>query len=454
MGCASSKPSKSKKESKKLSARHSDATATETPTAKSGGDEPPISLDTALLAQIRAHEARVVEYIGRLVQRHLQPDHPHTDTAPILDVASKAIALLITSPLTTATSLNTSLRAWKFPSSHTPTHTTHRIIDLTCDTIAHCLRSISEELRTSEADFDLLKFIAEQGHTLLLDTPPPSPDTHASHNEENGAVLLNRTKANQIARLLFLSDKARPVIHASSRVKDAYFVNRELSDKRQVMISEQEIEDILNNSTYKNNPHITPVTGRKLDLVCDMLPRSFSVPEADNELVGNVEAENVAADDTEADIEASLGALEEPCDYEREVGVVLREEVSEGAGVESTDTEVVVVGEETVAEAHMHFLESIVDEINGLGSMSCDPEQVEAVGETTVTPPSTPEVRAEDAEEEVEEVVEVEVEEVVEVEEADLGAVLTGASASAVGEETTTPRESQSVEGRLSVGLL
>ena len=102
----------------------------------------------------------------------------------------------------------------------------------------------------------------------------------------------------------------------------------------------------------------------------------------------------------------------------------------------------------------MHFLESIVDEINGLGSMSCDTEQVEAVGETTVTPPSTPEVRAEDAEEEVEEVVEVEVVEVVEVEEADLGAVLTGASASAVGEETTTPRESQSVEGRLSVGLL
>lgn len=59
-------------------------------------------------------------------------------------------------------------------------------------------------------------------------------------------MLLSRAQAKEVARLLFLSDRARPVVHASPKAKDAYFVNKQLSDNSEITVSQQEIDEILN----------------------------------------------------------------------------------------------------------------------------------------------------------------------------------------------------------------
>lgn len=438
MGCASSKPSKSKKDTKKLNkkSKSTDGIAEDAgsnaASSSQYGDQL-IALDKSLLDQIKKNEAQVVEYIAQLVQRDLNAElsrqsPPATsqqqDTEDlIIDVSSKAINLLVNTPLPNTTlsykSLNQSLKSWKFLCKNQSNRT--RIIDLTSETIVDCLHNINEELKSS-ASLDLLQYLT--AHSTL--TPPQTPQKQTQEELWNqNAVLLNRTKANQIARLLFLSNKARPVIHASSSIKDAYFVNRELPDKTQVSISEQEIEDILNNSTYKNNPHITPVTGRKLDMVNDILPKSFSTPEALGEVavveefIVETTEQQSHGNDTSQDqdrtaVDTVTNCLDDPSDYEKVECINLTVETSITEQVEPTsnnvedsaDTNAVEAGanEETGHNDHNNteFLDSIVNEINNLQTSinndgeetteSKDTDKLESEG-TTVTPPTTPEVQ-------------------------------------------------------------
>lgn len=68
-----------------------------------------------------------------------------------------------------------------------------------------------------------------------------------SNGQQQEAVLLSRSQAKEVARILFLTDRARPVVHASpnSAHKDAYFVNKQLSDMSEVSVSKTEIDEIL-----------------------------------------------------------------------------------------------------------------------------------------------------------------------------------------------------------------
>lgn len=438
MGCASSKPSKSKKDTKKLNkkSKSTDGIAEDAgsnaASSSQYGDQL-IALDKSLLDQIKKNEARVVEYIAQLVQRDLNAElskqspqatslQQDTDDL-IIDVGSKAINLLVNTPLPNTTlsykSLNQSLNSWKFLCKNQSNRT--RIIDLTSETIVDCLHNINEELKTN-ASLDLLQYLT--AHSTL--TPPQTPQKQTPQKQtqeelwNQNAVLLNRTKANQIARLLFLSNKARPVIHASSSIKDAYFVNRELPDKTQVSISEQEIEEILNNSTYKNNPHITPVTGRKLDMVNDILPKSFSTPEALGEVVVVEEVaiettvQQSHANDTSQDQDRTT-CLDDPSDYEKVECINLTVETSNTDQVEPTSNNVEDSADTNAVEVeakeetghnddnnNTEFLDSIVNEINNLQTSinnhgeetteSKDTDKLESEG-TTVTPPTTPEVQ-------------------------------------------------------------
>lgn len=429
MGCASSKPSKSKKDTKKLNkkSKSTDGIAEDAGSTSNAGDQL-IALDKSLLDQIKKNEAQVVEYIAKVVQRDLnaelskqsptQASQQDTDDL-IVDVSSKAINFLVNTPLPNTTlsqkSLNQSLKGWKFICKNQSNRT--QIIDLTSETIVDCINSINEELKNNSS-LDLLHFLTT--HSTL--TPPQTPQKQTQEELWNqNAVLLNRTKANQIARLLFLSNKARPVIHPSNRIKDAYFVNRELPDKTQVSISEQEIEDILNNSTYKNNPHITPVTGRKLDMVNDILPKSFSTPEAVGEEVFiNETTEQSNENDTSQDqdktaVDTVTSCLDDPSDYEKVECVNLTVETSKNeaeqiteqvettSNVEdSTDTNAVeAAANNETNNNNTEFLDNIVSEINNLQASidnnletteSKDTDKLESEV-TTVTPPTTPELQ-------------------------------------------------------------
>jgi len=435
MGCASSKPSKSKKDNKKLNKK----SKSNDTIGKVDDDvyqaDLLIPLDKNLIDQIKKNEVQVVEYITKLVQKDLyneltkhatsrtvneqSPDLASTALAVknqqenddlIIDVSSKAISTIVNTqlPNTTLTykSLNTSLKNWKFASKNQTNKV--RIIDLTSDTIRNCLQSINEELKEN-SKFDLLSFLRQ--HSII--TPPETPEKEHSQEEiwNKNAVLMNRTKANQIARLLFLSNKARPVIHPSTTIKDAYFVNRELPNKTQVTITQQEIDDILNNSTYKNNPHITPVTGRKLDLNSDLLPRKFH----ENNTVKSDDEEQNVDDNTDLSKEAisNLAAnLMDPSDFQK----VQVENLTENCSEPATESESQVTSEQVVnltvqstdtnvadsKPQETEFLTEIVNQINSLEASinedtSKDTERV-IEDSTTVTPPTTPEAAPENSE--------------------------------------------------------
>lgn len=74
-----------------------------------------------------------------------------------------------------------------------------------------------------------------------------TPQMGDSNGQQQEAVLLSRSQAKEVARILFLTDRARPVVHASpnSAHKDAYFVNKQLSDMSEVSVSKTEIDEIL-----------------------------------------------------------------------------------------------------------------------------------------------------------------------------------------------------------------
>lgn len=417
MGCASSKPSKEKKNSsanKKLNKKSrstndviQETHATRETSQPSDRAETPIHLDKNLVDQIKSHEVQVVEYISKIVRSELNNelagkavDQNQTAVTQqenddlIIDVSSKAIYSIVNTPLPntslTYKSLNTSLRSWKFLCKNQTNKA--RIIDLTTDTIRHSLTAINEELARN-SEFDLLTFIA-QNSTV---TPPETPVKEHTQEDlwNDSAVLMNRTKANQIARLLFLSNKARPVIHSSTSLKDAYFVNRELKDKSQVTITQAEVDEILNNSTYKNNPHITPVTGRKLDFNSDLLKAHRS----DEPTISENDTHFVTIENTAA-AAAAMDSLVDASDFEKVEVINLTIETTNDESTENHNQESTSVKTELVnSNQDTEFLDDIVNEINNLQQASTtvetsvDTDQVisETAVSATVTPPTTPE---------------------------------------------------------------
>jgi hypothetical protein len=96
-------------------------------------------------------------------------------------------------------------------------------------------------------------------------TPPDTPEWL------NNAVPLTRIQANYIARIMFLSSRARPIVHASPLSKEAYIVNREIDGtNKEITLTQKEIDDILYtfkeaNSTITSS-YQTPVY-KKNDIV-------------------------------------------------------------------------------------------------------------------------------------------------------------------------------------------
>lgn len=447
--CASSKKEK-RDNNKKLNTKSKSTdqikpvSKTVDDSSKNDSDTSPVVLEKDLIDQIKRNEVQVVEYIVKIVHKDLNTElvkhaTPRTVSSQsadlastalaattqqenddlISDVASKAINTIVNTPLPNTTltykSLNLQLRSWPFSCKNQTNNM--RICDLTTETIRNCLKAINEELHTN-SKFDLISFL-HQDSSL---TPPATPDKKDQSEEEiwnQNAILLNRTKANQLARLLFLSNKARPVIHSSNRIKDAYFVNRELPDKTQVSITQQEIDTILNNSTYKNNPVYTPISPRKIDFSELELKSNNTTTSAKDTVVQNEESTIVIEErkienntvNGESDLDKTCVTADdltwshfEASDFEK-VDVQLTTDTeqptsTETPGDESTDTNVADKSETEVPSktTDEDFLENVVNEINNSlqasnsESKSDDTEKiVSAVSEaTTVTPPTTP----------------------------------------------------------------
>lgn len=95
-------------------------------------------------------------------------------------------------------------------------------------------------------------------------------DSNGGNNQQE-AVLLSRSQAKEVARILFLTDRARPVVHASpnSAHKDAYFVNKQLSDMSEVSVSKTEIDEILRAFERPEPIEIAALAPRSKNLIDD-----------------------------------------------------------------------------------------------------------------------------------------------------------------------------------------
>ena len=259
-----------------------------------------IKIDKNLLDQIELHQVKVIEYIARIVHKDLNAElvsngnksnksnfvavalaasAANDNQDLITDIASRAILLIKTGKCqTTYKNLNDTLKQSQYLCKN-QTHK-NRICDITVETIRNCLNTIYEE--SHGGNFNLVDFLNDsisqnttssdssssnssknnveiidnRRTTNLPSTPPQTPPSNQTHNLEtppqsnkinwDNAVLLSRAQANEVARILFLSSRARPIIHTSPRVKDAYFVNKQLKDDLEVTVSQDEVDEILN----------------------------------------------------------------------------------------------------------------------------------------------------------------------------------------------------------------
>lgn len=229
----------------------------------------PIQIDQDLVVQIEQNLQRVIEYIVRIVHRDLNAEIIKPNTAPSANLASVVLAaalaqnnddlindivskafILIRGPNAPKTykELNTSLKQAQYLFKNQSQK--NRICDLTVDTIKQCLETINDET----CKFDLVEFLNQHDPAYNQLTPPQTPETNkivnmpnqSTPNNWDNALLLTRAQANEVARILFLSNRARPVVHASPKAKDAYFVNKQLGDNTEVTVSRDEIDEILN----------------------------------------------------------------------------------------------------------------------------------------------------------------------------------------------------------------
>jgi hypothetical protein len=223
----------------------------------------------------------VIEHIVKIVRRELNAElisngtgksanlasialvasAAHDNDDLITDITSKAITFILTGKCsTTYRNLNDTLKTVQYLCKN-QTHK-YRICDLVVETIRNCLASIHEEIKKS--DFNLHNFLIQydsnnsdnqiesanhvkQQADVSLITPPESPENLVNIREKNweNVVLLSRAEASEIARKLFLSNRARPIIHLSPKIKDAYFVNKQLDDNTEITVTQQEINDIM-----------------------------------------------------------------------------------------------------------------------------------------------------------------------------------------------------------------
>jgi hypothetical protein len=170
----------------------------------------------------------------------------------ILDVASKAVLLIESSRRpTNYRHLCDSLKSAQYLCKVQKNK--DRICELTVQTIRNCLNHLTEE-QAKNGKYNLIDVLNEANQHDEVDTANKQyqpnghmtpPQTPKMPNDKN-AVLLTRAQATEVARMLFLSNRARPVVHASPSVKDAYFVNKQMFDDSEVTVSQSEIDDILN----------------------------------------------------------------------------------------------------------------------------------------------------------------------------------------------------------------
>jgi hypothetical protein len=286
MGCASSKPSSTKTKklqdnsdnkensnSAKRSAKQANGNARQDSQAgKSSGHsvDQAIRADRRLVDQIAQHEDRIVEHLVRAVSRTFadqlaatnaklareaaaQIAHDNHDLAT--DIVAKAVLAVKSVPGDSSSSsavktykqLNERLKTSPYLCKN-QTHKS-RLCDITVSQIKECLDAIGAH----QSGRAVAEFLAAHDARTQL-TPPRSPSSPSSASacgggggggDDDAAVLLSRAQANELARILFLSSRARPVVHASPRVQDAYFVNKQLADNSEVGVSKREIEDIL-----------------------------------------------------------------------------------------------------------------------------------------------------------------------------------------------------------------
>lgn len=244
----------------------------------------PIELTQTLIDQIEDNNQRVIDYISHIVHKDLNaeliasgnktPTHHSANMASVVlaaaiardnddlikDVASKAVYLITNKNPNyvpnTYKDLNDSLKATQYLHKHQTNK--HRIIDLTVDTISNSLDAINQE--SQKEGFNLVNFLnkneavkeLQPSHEECQLTPPQTPETKVSQPQQStpnidwdNAQLLSRAEANEVARILFLSNKARPIVHASPKAQDAYIVNKQI-DNTEVTLTKGEIDEILN----------------------------------------------------------------------------------------------------------------------------------------------------------------------------------------------------------------
>ena len=243
----------------------------------------PIKINKHLLEQIKSNQEKIVDYIVKIVRQKLNSESldtkqklsfavvtlaahaAHLNDDLTIDVGAKAVNLIVDDPnpkylpASNYLELYNLLKKWEFICKNQTNK--NRICYLTVETIRNCLNEINE---INDTNFDLVKFL--NGGDLKEEniplTPPQSPTNEAppqsTTNEApptvqltptrkiwDNAVLLSRNKANELARILFLSNRGRPIIHANPNGK-GYFVNKQLDNNSEVTLTQDEIDEILN----------------------------------------------------------------------------------------------------------------------------------------------------------------------------------------------------------------
>jgi hypothetical protein len=354
MGCASSKPSSSSKSKNKdltntngssnnSKQKQNTKKAVSTNNTNTSVDKlekiknEQIRIDKNLIDQIELYQNKVIDYIVKIVRKELNAELVKNGAGNnnfvaviqaaaaaqdnddlITDVASKAIFLIKTGRCnTTYKNLNDSLKSSHFLCKN-QTHKT-KICELTTETIYSCLFTLKEN---SNNLIDLLDD-SDNNKSSSVDNNNNRQDIvnlnnnslSLQENKWDNAILLSRSEANEVARMLFYSNRARPIIHASPKAKDAYFVNKQLNENVEVTVDRNEIDEILhtfnqpmfnnfqNQNQYfndnsiqdENNLNSTPVVSN-----------SSEPPSSDIRLSNNFESTNLTERFNQTELENSF----------------------------------------------------------------------------------------------------------------------------------------------------
>lgn len=367
MGCASSKPSSSSKDKNKKNIKtkknveNGSNGKLDNSTPKLNGvdslssNSKAINLSPRLIEEIEQNSQQVIDYIGHIVHRELNAElisQSQSHKAPqssgaagnmaavvlaaavarenddlIQDVASKAVYLIANKNQNyrpnTYKDLNDSLKATDFLFKNKTNK--NRIIDLTVETIENSVNTINQEIQTYGNEFSLVEYLKKnEFHDDSQLTPPQTPESKNSKPTQStpnidwdNAQLLSRAQATEVARIMFLSNKARPIVHASPKAKDAYIVNKQVDDA-EIALSKDEIDEILNR--FDEQPkyielvdnyqslNLSPITPQSLRQILTGTPqistytnRAINLENNLNELAEesrNEELTNVTQDET------------------------------------------------------------------------------------------------------------------------------------------------------------